>query len=424
MKKVLIIAYYYPPRPFIGAQRPYRLAKYFLHYGWEPIILTPKLPGAPPPNIKVFETEYKDIIGCLKSKVGLDPALGTHEQLGLGDACDQTWKSQIIQRASEILAFPDMQRGWYGHAIKRGSEIINEEGIDCIISTSPPVTSHLIARKLKELHGKVWVADFRDLWTQNHYYSKMALVKIIEKYLEVKTIGKTDALVTVSVPLADKLKSLHKGKLVYSVTNGYDPDELIYKTNNSNNKCTITYTGNMYNHKRTPSLLFRSLYELIQEGYIKKNTFEIQFYTPRNRYLISEIKKYNLEEIVQQYDFIPREEVLQKQRDSKLLLLLLWDDKNEKGVYTGKIFEYLAAGRPIIAVGGPGGVVKDLLEETNAGKHANDVIQLKNILMDYYKEYSLTGQIKSSANNNIDNYSYDNIAKKYTEILNRMIANN
>jgi glycosyltransferase involved in cell wall biosynthesis len=425
MKKALIIAWSFPPRLEMGAQRPYRLAKYFLNYGWEPIILTAKLPGAPPGNMKIIETEYKDIISNFKMKMGLNRFTRLQEQSGISNIINnKTLKGRILKSCYDIIAFPDPERGWYEYATKMGSQIIKSEPIDIIISTSPPVTSHLIARKLKKIHKKPWVADLRDLWTQNHYYSKMGIIKNIERYLEVRTLTSADALVTVSIPLAEKLKLLHNNNEVVCITNGFDPAEVMNQSPKVKNKFTITYTGALYNEKRSPSLLLEAIAELIKEGRINKEIVEVIFYTGRNNNLIKDILKYDLDGIVRQFEFIPREEVLQKQRDSQLLLLLLWNNNEEVGVYTGKIFEYLAARRPIIAMGGPSGVVRKLLEDTNAGKYANNIMEVKKILIDYYEEYALTGEIKSRTNWNMEKFSYINIARTFARLLDEIIIKN
>ena len=96
MKKLLFIAYHFPPSLAIGAQRPYRLGKYFPKYGWEPIILTARLPGEKPEGVRVIETDYKDIINIIKSRIGLNPQKGVHQQLGITVFKDfnyPTWKS-------------------------------------------------------------------------------------------------------------------------------------------------------------------------------------------------------------------------------------------------------------------------------------------------------------------------------------------
>ncbi len=117
MKKVLIISFYFPPSPNIGAQRPYRLAKYLPKFGWEPIILTSKLPGIPPELIRKIETDYKDILNEIKLKIGFNTNETVHEQLGIEVSKNfnySTWKSKSFKLLKEFLAYPDRERGWLG----------------------------------------------------------------------------------------------------------------------------------------------------------------------------------------------------------------------------------------------------------------------------------------------------------------------
>ena len=424
MKKVLIISYLFPPRPDMGAQRPYRLTKYLPRFGWEPIVLTAKLPGKPPERLKVIETEYRDITGILKSKAGLNPRKGLHQQIGIAVTKDfnhLTWKSKSIKLLKEVLTYPDPQRGWYKFAIKSASELLSKERVDAIISTSSPVTSHLIARKLKKKYKIPWIADLRDLWTQNPYVNKYFLIKYLEKRLELKTLSDVDALVTVTNPWIDTLKALHKNKKVLCVTNGYDSDDFPIIESKLTSKFTITYTGQLYNGKRDPSLLLKVVRQLIEENRINRDLIEIRFYGHEEDWLIDDIKKYNLEGVVNFYGFLPRGEVLKRQRESQILLLLLWDNKNEEGFCPGKVYEYFGARRPIIAIGGREHVVKGMLETTNAGKYAWNRDTLRSALLEYYDEFINFGEVECRSNNNIENYRYDLITKKYSEILNRYV---
>lgn len=125
---------------------------------------------------------------------------------------------------------------------------------------------------------------------------------------------------------------------------------------------TITYAGTLYDNKRNPTPLLRALREFIAEGLINPDITRVRFFGPPEYWLEREIIKHNLGEIVKEYRTVPRDVTLARQRESQILLLLNWDDPREVGVYTGKLFEYLAAKRPILAIGGPKGVVSELLE--------------------------------------------------------------
>ena len=423
MKKVLIISHKLPPDSDLGGFRMHGLAKYLPEFNWEPIILTTPLPGNPSAQFRVIQTPYYDVIGTWKKRVGLKPGVGVKKQFGI---TTQKNKKSVLDYLlfflEEIIAYPDAQKGWYKYAVKAGSEILNNEHIDAIISTFSPRTNHIIAKELKIKHKIPWVADFRDLWTQNHYYPYGHIRKFFDRRLELKTLLPADALVTVSQPWAEKLSVLHKGKKTYAITNGFDPAQMNTKPLALTSKFTITYTGSIWIGGQDPSKLFAALRDLISDGTMDPKDVEVRFYGPERDWLPSEIRKYGLSAIVKYYGMVSREISFEKQRESQLLLLLNWEDQLEKGVYPLKVFEYLAAQRPILATGGFGNdVIERLLDETNAGIYCKTVKDIKGILRELYSEYKLAGKITYNGDiEKINKYSYREMARKFAKVLDRL----
>lgn len=419
MKKVLIIAYDFNPNSHIGSLRIKGLAKYLPKYGWETFILTTKN-SIVDPEFKIICTHYDDVINCWKSRFGLRSG-SVKRQLGIKTKKNKkTFADYILNLASEVIAYPDAQKGWYNYAVEAGNEIIEKEGIDAIISSSKPETSHLIAREFRIKYKIPWVADMRDLWTQNHYAEHTIMRKIFERKLEIDVLSKADSLVTVSTDLSERLRKIHRYKKIHSISNGFDPDDM-HINNKLTNKFTITYTGSLYSGKRDPSKLFEALEELLPIT-IRPEDIEIRFYGPEEEWLNQEIEYYSLSKIAYNLGKISRETSLEKQMESQILLLLLWNHPKETGVFTGKIFEYLAAQRPILAIGGPNGVVKDLLEETGAGKYATSATEIKEILKNYYYEYKINRCVNYCGKSEIiNNYSQEKMAKKFSDILYKLV---
>jgi glycosyltransferase involved in cell wall biosynthesis len=232
-----------------------------------------------------------------------------------------TLKSKAIKFVRQLVAFPDEERGWYGHAVEAASQLIDKGRIDAIISTSSPVTSHLIAKKLKQKYGLPWIADLRDLWTQNHYSEKFKVIEFFERQLEIATLSQADALVTVSEPLVDALRDLHRNKDVHCITNGYDPDDFQVSPGLVR-KFTISYTGALYNGIRDPSMLFETVSDMIGRKRIDPDLIEIRFFGNRAEWLAEDVKKSGLENVVRIYGAVPRGEAISRQQESQLLLLL------------------------------------------------------------------------------------------------------
>ena len=323
----------------------------------------------------------------------------------------------------EIFHYPDKEKGWKPFAINAGDKLLANEKVDAIISSSSPVTCHIIAKELKNKHKITWFADLRDLWTQNHAYHHGPFRKTFERRLELDTLKYADALVTVALPAAEQLRKMHKREDIYVITNGFDPERLNEEKIDLTSRFTITYTGQVYTGKQDPSKLLAALRDLIDDGTIAEKDVEVRFYGPPDELLAGEIEKYRLSSIVRKYGVVPRQIAFKKQRESQLLLVFNWEDPREKGVYTLKIFEYLASRRPILATGGFGNdVIEALLKETKAGIYCRTVGDIKSGLKVLYLEYKANGQVIYKGDvEEINKYSYREMARRFAKTLEQVL---
>ena len=396
MKKVLIITNLFHASPRMSG-----LAKYLSRYGWEPIILTVDLNQKNNRRYGILENikNYAQIIEVANPKPVKYPK-------GLYFILKEFW------------SYPDEEKHWLHPALEKAKEIIENNNIDAIISSSSPVTCHIIAKELKVKYQIPWIADLRDLWSQNHNYIYNPIRKKMDEKLERETLSAADKLVTVTPIWSKQLESIYKGKIVHCVTNGFDPENLNVPLKPLIPKFTITYTGNIYNKQDTLKFLI-ALREVIDNKSIEPDDIDIRFYCPPNRNLIKNMRKLGLSNVVKQYGIVSRNISLEKQKESQILLLLNWEDLNENGVYPLKVFEYLGAQRPILATGGFGeDVIEDLLCETNSGIYAKTTKEIENILLQWYKEYKQNGEIEYKGKiEAINNYNYQETTKKFVEIL-------
>jgi hypothetical protein len=326
-----------------------------------------------------------------------------------------------------LLLFPDDTKGWIDFATGAIAKF-NEQGqapFDAIVTTSPPITCNLIGARAKQMLGVPWLADFRDLWSQNasgRNAGNNAIFQFCDRRLEERILGLADELVTVSAPWAERLQQRAPQTPVHWITNGHDPDDFSFLPVPLTKSFSITYAGLLYEGKRDPTPLLEVLSELIQSGTLVRSDVVVRFYGPPEPWLTVLIRKLGLEGVVETHGVIGRDESLRRQAESQILLLLGWHDPAERGQHTGKLFEYLGSKRPILAVSGAYGVMSQVLEETGVGVHALSNEQLRSVLVRAYGQFRSTGQVPyEGLDAKVQAYTHQEMARRFAQLLDRMV---
>lgn len=449
MKKVILIAFYFNQVNEIASKRLRALAKYLPQFGWEPIVIVPDLGFIPKENddlnCRIIYTEYEDMFSHFSNKFKKSKSSDSRDSRDSKDSKnsiefnDKKLKdstsysnpiaSKAISIAGEVFAYPDGMKYWHESAFKEASKIMDEEEIDAIISSSWPITCHTIAKDLKEHHDIPWIADLRDLWNLNPYVSHTFIRDYFEKRLELKTFENADALTTTTDLAAETLSTLHPMSKIVPILSGYDKDdfkfleELVSKNDNFSNdfseKLKFIYAGSLYGGKRDPTYLFEAIRQLEDEGKLDSSKISIEFYGDSTA--LEEIaSRYGLLDIVHIGGKIAHEEVLKKQLESDVLLLISWDNEKEKMFIPGKIYEYFALKKPVLSIGYKEGSLKDLIEETKVGYHVSSLESTKEALLNIYDEFVEKGTVELSSDINIEDYSMENMAKKFADLLNEL----
>ena len=452
MKKVILIAFYFNQVNEIASKRLRALAKYLPQFGWEPIVIVPDLGFIPKENddlnCRIIYTEYEDMFSHFsnkfkkskssdfndsddfkESKDSKDPIEFNDDKLKDSTSYSNPIASRAISIAGEVFAYPDGMKYWHESAFKEASKIMDDEKIDAIISSSWPITCHTIAKDLKEHQDIPWIADLRDLWNLNPYVSHTFIRNYFEKRLELKTFENADALTTTTDLAAEILSTLHPKSRIVPILSGYDKDdfkfleELVSKrddfSSDSPEKLKFIYAGSLYGGKRDPTYLFEAIRQLEDENKLDPSKISIEFYGDSTG-LEDIANRYGLLDIVHIGGKIAHEEVLKKQLDSDVLLLISWDNEKEKMFIPGKIYEYFALKKPVLSIGYKEGSLKDLIEETKVGYHVSSLESTKEALLDIYNEFVEKGTVELNADMNIDDYSMENMAKKFADLLNEL----
>lgn len=419
MRKVLIISYHYPPNPGVGGLRVRGLTKFLPEFGWEPIVITRSLKGEPDGNARIIQTAYDDVIAQWRGRLGFSKYRPVKEQMGSSSMKSRrSFREAPFDLIYSTLAFPDEQRGWSKYAIDAAKSVIKSEEISVILSSSPPATCHQVASNLNLNHKIPWVADLRDPWTQNFYYPYGPVRKFVERNLEMKTLGGADALTTVTGGFKKVLSELHSSKCIMVIPNGFDPDEMVEESPELTTKFSITYTGKLYGGRRDPSKLFNAVSELIEEGLIDIGKIDLRFYGKFQDWLDNEARTFGLEDVVRQMGEVPRKEAISAQRESQLLLMLVSDSPDSIGICPAKVFEYLASRRPILAIGGVQSPVRNVLEQTEAGRYTSDLDSVKNVLRSYYTTFLRNGNVPYEGDpESVGKYSQRIMAKSFSELF-------
>src|ERR1700687_2674073 len=249
MRRVLIIADHFTPRAAIGSLRPKGLAMHLPRYGWEPIVLTPRLPDGPRPPVQIIETDYVDALGQWKARFGLDPKRGVHQQFSLpqGKTPNRVLPhTRVMKWLKPLLLFPDVTKGWTDFAMDAIRQLKEQTTIDAILTTSPPITCNLIGARAKQMLGVPWLADFRDLWSQDtsaRNDGNNSIFHFFDQRLEASILRQADALVTVSAPWAERLQKRVPKTPVQWITNAFDPEDFDFLPVPLTKSFSITYTG-------------------------------------------------------------------------------------------------------------------------------------------------------------------------------------
>ncbi|QXP74221.1 glycosyltransferase family 4 protein [Tenacibaculum sp. AHE15PA] len=423
--KVLIITYYWIPAGGSGVQRWLKFVKYLRDFNIEPVVYTvdeakypiidESLANDVPKDIEVIKKgiwEPNDLLSIFKKKE-------TKTSAGFLNP-NPTFFGKILQYVRANYFIPDARKYWVKPSVKYLEKYLTENKIDAIITTGPPHSLHLIGLHLKKKTNAKWISDFRDPWTDIDYFHQLPLTKkAIKKHhqLEKEVLKNADASLVVGKTMKANYEVFSDN--IHVVTNGYDVDE---NTNNQtvlDSKFSITHIGLM-NADRNPKTLWKALAELSEENTDFKNDLEIKLIGKLSDDVVADLKKYDFKNVTR-INYVPHKEVQQYQRASQVLLLAVNKVPSAKGIITGKIFEYLQAKRPILAIGPEDGDLAEILAKTNAGSIVdfNEKEQLKKTVSDLYKKYQQNSLEVSSVN--IEQYHRKELTKQLSVILKQVV---
>ena len=426
-KKALIITYYWPPSGGSGVQRWLKFTKYLRDFNWEPIIYTPENPEIPVED-NSLQNDIPEGITVLKKRIWepysfYKQFLGQKEedkiQTGfLTEKRKPKRKEKISVWIRGNLFIPDARKFWKGPSVKYLAAYLKKNPVDIIISTGPPHSMHLIALELKKKLNIPWLADFRDPWTNIDFYKDLKLTRWADKKhkkQEQLVIKEADSLIMVGPTLKKEYQNLG-AQNVSVITNGYDQADYMDDDVCLDKKFSIIHVGTI-TYSRNPKDFWLVLSELVTEHQNFAEDLEIKLIGKIDLSVNEDIARLGLEKFVIKTNYLSHKEATREQRKSHILFLPINNTQNAKGIITGKLFEYLAARRPVLAIGPTDGDAAEIINDTKAGKISGfgDNKRLKNNILALYHDYKM-GKSQICAGD-ISEYSRKNLTKKLVKVF-------
>ncbi len=423
MKKVLIITYYFPPAGGPGVQRWLKFVKYLPEFGVIPIIYIPENPTYPIIDEKLLDEIPKDLT-ILKIPIW-EPfkvaRIFSKKTTKLSSGIIPTKKKQrfldkVLLAVRGNFFIPDARRFWVKPSVKFLKKYIEENKIETIITSGPPHSLHLIGLSLSQKCNLRWLADFRDPWTTIGYHKKLKLgayAKNRHKQLEKNVLSSADAIIVTSKTTKNEF-SQSTSKPIHVITNGFDND--FKGAVLLGQKFSIAHIGSLLS-ERNPEVLWTAIAEIAKENADFSRDLELRFVGLTSPEILRQIKKRGLGRNVVDLGYISHEQALIEQRRAQILLLIEIDSAETRSIIPAKLFEYMAAKRPIIAVGPKDSDFESILNETKSGRffQYHQKTEIKKVLEEMYESYLNRNLVSTSIN--IEKYSRRNLTGELAKII-------
>ena len=388
--KVLILTYYWPPSGGPGVQRWLKFVKYLPDFGIQPVVLTVEPSRAEYPvldtsleaeishDLIVYRTDCKGVYDWYKKFTGTKTA----PYSGFANEGEPGFLQKIARFIRGNFFLPDARRGWIKYAFAEACRIIEKHGIDTVITTGPPHSTHLTGLKIKKKYDVKWIVDFRDPWATIFYNDSLfqtRWAKRINRKMEQSVLNACDHLLLVADE-REKLK-IDKSKVIF-LPNGFDTVDFYDKQPINPDIFTVCYTGTAAANYPAEKLL---------EAFValtKEMVFKLRFVGK----ITDSIKQNFSEQLcdsVEFVDFVTHGEVINIMLSSSVLLMMIPKADNSRIILTGKLFEYLATGKPVMVVGPPDSIAAQIVKQAKAGDtfDYDDSEGMKNFLLQQYQNF-------------------------------------
>ena len=428
MKRVLVIAYYWPPSGGSGVQRWVKFVKYLPALGWEPVVWAP-LNADYPSLDPSFEAEIPSGVEVLRGPIW-EPYAAYRKLTGAKStevteisSGRKTWKQKLSLWIRANLFVPDPRVGWVRPSVRRLKDYLAQHPVDVMVTTGPPHSVHLIGQRLHKALGTPWIPDFRDPWSRMYYLKYLPMTACTWRKLRAQEQAVLDQCSTVltCTPLVQEEFQAQTTTPVAMITNGFDEEDFAGPAPQPDGRFNLTHTG-LFAADGNPLTLWKVLGSMAAEDAAFREALRLRLIGKVDREVLEAISAAGLGDNVVALGPQNHASAVQAQRSASVLLLPLRNDPQYRPILPGKLFEYLAARRPVLGIGQADGAMARVLQSTGAGTTVDwdDENALRGYLEAAWRAHC-DGGVPATAGD-ITPYSRQATASALAELLNQSVT--
>jgi hypothetical protein len=404
-RRVLVIAYYFPPMGLSGVQRTLKFVKYFPQYGWHPTVLTVEPAGYFAHDDSLLkEIESQNIRVVRTDAAGPGKFFAKKEVVKIPSERNR----KVLSRISDTFFIPDNKIGWRKKAVAKAVELHAETPFDLIFATSPPFTDFLVGADIKSRIAKPLVFDYRDPWVDYPFkFYPTPFHKWWNIFLEKKALRISSHVITTNRRVKEILIERYPFLTYHDIdiiSQGFDPDD--FKQNSQpvsqqtkSKKMRLTYAG-VFWEDRIPDYFFQGLHDLFQERPALREEIEAEFIGNFREENLRVVQRLGLQDCVNVLGYLPHHECVQHLLASDVLWMIVGDDVGSPG----KTYEYIGARKPILGLVPEGFMEQTILEAGGITVRPNDVAGIKRSIEEFHSRFR-QGTLKGPREDIVDKYN-------------------
>ena len=434
LRRVLFVTYYFPPSGGSGVQRSLKFTRYLPEFGWLPTVLTVQPEHASYPDLDPdLGTEIHPDVDVERT-FAWDPyalyarVLSREKEdvvsVGFLGEAEMNVRQRIARWIRANIFLPDARVGWVPFATRRGDELLRQGGFDAILTTGPPHSAHLVGLLLAGRHELPWIADFRDPWTEIDYYADLPMTapaRALDRFLERLVLRRATAGTVVGEAMLSPLSQ--SGDLpLHVIPNGFDPADFDdVEASPPADAFILSHIGNL-NEARNPAALWQALSRLDVAATMPK--LRIEFVGNVEPAVLASAERYGFGDRLRLLPYVPHADAVRRMKSATMLLLSINRVRGAEGIVTGKVYEYVASGRPILGIGPPDGDAARVLRDSGAGTlfDFDDAAGIAAWLKNMYEDWEAGRPLPGAAEDAARRYSRRTQAEELAALLGRVTA--